>query len=551
MNSHVRLPRSQASRFPNRCVVCGQKQPDHVPECERCGIRLALGSVLVFLTTLVLAVVACLLIINNMNASLETWFQTGAIIGIGAILWVAVFWWDQGARRIKLTAHGDWIDYEFRDAAYAAEFAALNDRPLDSPAPPPRSDGTPDEGAGLAADRPEANAGKPKHKSNLPPAVLEQQTDGVRVTLPRGSFGKWPAAIFGLLGIFLIVVGLLEPIRLAYFGLFICEGLARCFAALRWGVVTVAAGRLKVKCRTLLCWQRRSWTRESVRAVAAWHGLRVVDAAGTIQGFFGERDSEELAQIAGLIRDSLQVPAELVASEGEVALTFTGPYWKDAVAGVLQARAGTMVLYPCSLQGPYLKFRAGGNVLSNWWLHGALTVLPSDIHGQRNVNGQAVLELAPADVCCRWEKEDEEDPLRRGSPFLDALPPWTRLSRPFSSPGAIVHVILGMAYLSWWALWGSWSPVELVLVGLVVLFLVYEPFLWGHGLSSWKEPLHLTLWSNNEEALYNAVARFWGMPAAGTATSLSWPSLDAGRNAGTRQETADRSNHQGSRLKSC
>src|SRR5262249_28837566 len=101
----------------------------------------------------------------------------------------------------------------------------------------------------------------------------------------------------------------------------------------------------------------------------------------------------------------------------------------------------------------------------------------------------------------------KEKPQKGGAPFLDVVPPWRRLCH-FDS----LYLVLGIVAVFGWLVWGTWAADDLMLLGLVVLFFIYVPLLWAHGLSSWKEPLHLTIWSDDEEGLYNAVARFWEAP---------------------------------------
>ena len=100
-----------------------------------------------------------------------------------------------------------------------------------------------------------------------------------------------------------------------------------------------------------------------------------------------------------------------------------------------------------------------------------------------------------------------------GTHFLDALPPWTRLGRAFSDPETIGPLAVGMMCVSigmfWSKGWLAGWLEQLIWFAVGVLLVGYGPLVGRHGLSSWQEPLRLSVWSDDPEALYRAVASFW------------------------------------------
>jgi hypothetical protein len=153
LSTDIRLPKSQVPKFPDRCVVCGQEHPDdtvqvstraigwwtwalwlpgrkfavQVPACSWCGVRLRRQHFFRWLVTIVCAVAAMVLvfpILEGMDRHVRKW------VGLGAVLvclspWFA--WEIFFPPPIDLTAYSDCVDYEFRDTAYAADFALLNE----------------------------------------------------------------------------------------------------------------------------------------------------------------------------------------------------------------------------------------------------------------------------------------------------------------------------------------------------------------------------------------------------------------------------------------
>lgn len=154
----VRLPKDQVPKFPDRCVVCGREKPDgtvrvgtraigwwtwafwvpgrkfalDVPACSWCAARLRRGRLFRWLTLAALALAAVFTIapfFEGVPRPLRRWLVLGAVI----VVLLPWFTWEvMFPPPIDLTAYGDAVDYEFRDRAYAEEFAALNNATTDA-----------------------------------------------------------------------------------------------------------------------------------------------------------------------------------------------------------------------------------------------------------------------------------------------------------------------------------------------------------------------------------------------------------------------------------
>lgn len=158
LSTDVRLPKSQAPKFPDRCVVCGQEKPDgtvrvstraigwwtwafwlpgrkfsvDVPACSCCGGRLRRQHLFRWLTMIALIAVAVPVVmpfLNDLKGPIRKWVGLAAVLVVVSpyFIWQTFF-----PPPIDLTAHSDSVDYEFRDRAYAEEFAALNNSETDA-----------------------------------------------------------------------------------------------------------------------------------------------------------------------------------------------------------------------------------------------------------------------------------------------------------------------------------------------------------------------------------------------------------------------------------
>jgi hypothetical protein len=100
----------------------------HVPACSRCSWRIRSQRVGGFLLTLAVAAAFMFFVWPYLNdfvaRSIRKWVALALIIVclLPWFLWDTIF-----PPSIDITAYRDNVDYEFRDADYAYEFAALNE----------------------------------------------------------------------------------------------------------------------------------------------------------------------------------------------------------------------------------------------------------------------------------------------------------------------------------------------------------------------------------------------------------------------------------------
>jgi hypothetical protein len=152
MSTDVSLPKGVEPTFPDRCVACGAEHPDgfyraathaigwwtlafwhfgprfsvNVPSCHNCRglirrqkwIRLAVNAVFILI-----GVSVGYSALRWYHGPLKKWMVL--VVALVCVLPV-IFWELLFPGPIELTAYSATVDYEFRDSAYAHEFAALN-----------------------------------------------------------------------------------------------------------------------------------------------------------------------------------------------------------------------------------------------------------------------------------------------------------------------------------------------------------------------------------------------------------------------------------------
>ncbi len=152
-STDIRLPRSHVPVFPDRCVFCGQDQPDatatlfadvfdastlllhpgpmhivQVPACSWCAPRLhrqQLFSWLLIVTTMI-AVGIVLWPLFKMVHHIIFMYLVAAASVVCLLPWAV--WQVFFPPRFDVLAYSDSVVYQFLDAEYAAEFAALNNQ---------------------------------------------------------------------------------------------------------------------------------------------------------------------------------------------------------------------------------------------------------------------------------------------------------------------------------------------------------------------------------------------------------------------------------------
>jgi hypothetical protein len=152
VSTDVNLPRSHTPVFPDRCVACGARSPGatyragtnaigwrtlafwsfgervtvEVPACEACRGRMRRQrwvQLVVNAAFVVAGVVIAGSLLKWYKGPLKQWLMLGIalICLLPVVLWETFF-----PRPIDMTAFSHSVDYEFRDPAYAEEFASMN-----------------------------------------------------------------------------------------------------------------------------------------------------------------------------------------------------------------------------------------------------------------------------------------------------------------------------------------------------------------------------------------------------------------------------------------
>jgi hypothetical protein len=151
-STDIRLPKTITPIFPDRCVACGMPSPGRllrvgtnaigwwtlafwtfgarftveVPACDPCKKHMIFQRwfrLAVFCLFVVIGVGVASYLLGSFQSVLNRWLA----MGIGLVCASPYFLWELlSPRPIDLSAHTDTVDYEFRDEAYADEFAILN-----------------------------------------------------------------------------------------------------------------------------------------------------------------------------------------------------------------------------------------------------------------------------------------------------------------------------------------------------------------------------------------------------------------------------------------
>lgn len=154
MSTDVNLPKTHKARFPNRCVACLAEEPDarlrfltgsigwwswllawfgrpftvHVPACKSCRLTMRLQRYASFAITIALLFLAWEFVVPELSEDYTRSTRRWLMLGVGLlaltpqILYEVFF-----PRPFDLTAYSKSVDYEFKDEAYAHEFATLNE----------------------------------------------------------------------------------------------------------------------------------------------------------------------------------------------------------------------------------------------------------------------------------------------------------------------------------------------------------------------------------------------------------------------------------------
>jgi hypothetical protein len=152
LSNDVNLPKTRRPVFPDRCVACGAAGPGDtirvgtnaigwwtlafwvpgrrfavdVPACPPCArhlrrqrlLRLVVGGAVA-----VAGAVVAVALLQWYRGPMRRWLAMGITL---VCMLPYILWETFSPPPFGLTAFAETVDYEFRDAGYAAEFAALN-----------------------------------------------------------------------------------------------------------------------------------------------------------------------------------------------------------------------------------------------------------------------------------------------------------------------------------------------------------------------------------------------------------------------------------------
>jgi hypothetical protein len=106
-----------------------------VPCCAACGVRLRLWRAWDFCRTLIIAGACFAFGMICLLPRLEGWATGLIVLGLCCAGFLAVLLWNRFfPPAFQVDVHSAYVEYEFRDAALAREFAELNGaRPADEP----------------------------------------------------------------------------------------------------------------------------------------------------------------------------------------------------------------------------------------------------------------------------------------------------------------------------------------------------------------------------------------------------------------------------------
>jgi hypothetical protein len=153
----IKLPRSRAPRFPDRCVVCDKEHPDSkltlsarafawwmafvwwaamlswfkgfqcaIPACAGCARKFMRQYRMRFVIEAVLVLAAIALAIYLVHDLPRVW-RKWAGIGSALLILMPMFVWQAlWPMRVQIDTDGSTVEYQFTDAEYANEFKAMN-----------------------------------------------------------------------------------------------------------------------------------------------------------------------------------------------------------------------------------------------------------------------------------------------------------------------------------------------------------------------------------------------------------------------------------------
>jgi hypothetical protein len=303
---------------------------------------------------------------------------------------------------------------------------------------------------------------------------VQDRSEGIQLVFQRRSFTWWwlGLLLLGVLALRLAFVWAREPgerltdPRIPFFVAFIFTVTGSgVFYATYWNSrsasVTVGGKVLVIlEPRWVGSW-RHIWNCADIQAIADWQGLQITERSGRTTRVLTHSTPAELMWLAEVLRRAVQVPEELPATEREVSVRYTGPFWPQSRVGFLLAEPGKLTLRHSFDRAPYLCFALKG-ALREWVAPNAIPLEEHEITCRPQKDGGMALEIAPTEATCRMGK--------------DGLPEIR-----FKLFGPILYESVSL---------DSRTTIEI-----------------PH-----ERPFQITIWSADEEALPRALAHFWGQP---------------------------------------
>jgi hypothetical protein len=150
----VNMPKDVAPEFPDRCISCGQIQPNwhfrvcthaigwwtialwsygkkfcvEVPVCEHCNHDMRRQKRVRTIFTWAFGIVGVCVAFYVLAEYTQTFWGGWLAMAIGLVFLSPVMLWEwHFPPALDLTAYSESVDYDFRDPEYALEFACLND----------------------------------------------------------------------------------------------------------------------------------------------------------------------------------------------------------------------------------------------------------------------------------------------------------------------------------------------------------------------------------------------------------------------------------------
>lgn len=283
----------------------------------------------------------------------------------------------------------------------------------------------------------------------MPLLQIYERPDGITVYLaPLGVWTQWKKLLAIVpLG---IAAGLMayarEYVPAVMSGLFVLvNGVSCLVVASRRASFSVHGDHLTITTRFRLVsgGRRTSIHRDQIIALNAVGGLRIVTLREELC-LFSERELQETARLASLLRQALHLFEEVPLREQELRVSFTGPLWRVPTPGILAFRAGELTLRNPFQAGPFFVFSARSGPRPRWAYGSTLNVMrlePHEIVGRAPKGKPNSLVIAPTTAL--FLRRNYTIPAGIAGPRLRTIFFWTPITfQIFCEDGNALHAAL-------------------------------------------------------------------------------------------------------------